>query len=214
MVSSSAVLTFVLATLVFALVPGPSVLFIVGRAFALGRGAALRTVLGNLAGVLILVLGVSIGIGALLEQMSTALLLLKIVGGLYLIWLGWTAFRERGDLDPQADLTPHAGGAAHVEMRQGFWVGLTNPKALIFFAAILPQFVTSGSANPSLQMLVLGLVFCAMATSMDLLWATAAGSAREWFVSSPVRLRRIRGTGGVVIMGLGVGVLATGHRQS
>ena len=214
MVSSSAVLTFVLATLVFALVPGPSVLFIVGRAFALGRGAAVRTVLGNLAGVMILVLGVSIGIGALLEQISTALLALKIVGGLYLIWLGWTAFRERGDLNPQAHPTPHAGGSALVEMRQGFWVGLTNPKALIFFAAILPQFVASGSAHPSLQMLALGLVFCAMASSMDLLWAMAAGSAREWFVSSPVRLRRIRGTGGVVIMSLGVGVLATGHRQS
>lgn len=214
MVSSSAVITFVLATLVFALMPGPSVLFIVGRAFAFGRGAAVRTVLGNLAGVLILVLGVSIGIGALLERMSTALLVLKIVGGLYLIWLGWTAFRERGDLDPPADRTPQAGRSALVEMRQGFWVGLTNPKALVFFAAILPQFVTSGSASPSLQMLALGLVFCAMATSMDLLWAIAAGSAREWFVSPPVRLRRIRGTGGVVIMGLGVGVLATGHRHS
>lgn len=214
MVSSSAVLTFVLATLVFALVPGPSVLFIVGRAFALGRGAAMRTVLGNLAGVLVLVLAVSIGIGALLERMSAALLVLKIVGGLYLIWLGWTAFRERGDLDVQADLTPDAGGSALVEMRQGFWVGLTNPKALIFFAAILPQFVTAGSANPSLQMLALGLVFCAMATSMDLLWAIAAGSARQWFVSSPARLRRIRGTGGAVIMGLGVGVLATGHGRS
>ena len=203
-----------LATLVFALVPGPSVLFIVGRAFALGRGAAVRTVFGNLAGVLLLVLGVSIGIGVLLEQMSTALLALRVVGGLYLVWLGWTAFRERGDLDPQADRTPDAGGSALAEMRQGFWVDLTNPKALIFFAAILPQFVTSGSANPSLQMLALGLVFCAMATSMDLLWAIAAGSARDWFVSSPVRLRRIRGTGGVVIMGLGVGVLATGHRHN
>lgn len=68
MVSSSVVLTFLLATLVFALVPGPSVLFIVGRAFALGRAAAVRTVLGNFTGVLVLVLGVSIGIGSFLER--------------------------------------------------------------------------------------------------------------------------------------------------
>ena len=203
-----------LATVVFALVPGPSALFIVGRAFALGRGAAIRTVLGNLAGVLTLVVAVSIGVGTLLQQLSSALLALKIAGGLYLIWLGWSAFRDRGDLDPHTQtLESRTRRSALVDLRQGFTVGLTNPKAVIFFAAILPQFVSAGTAHPSMQMLVLGLVFCAMASSVDLAWAVAAGSAREWFAFSPVRLRRTRGAGGLIVMGLGVGVLATGHRQ-
>lgn len=214
MVSSSAVLTFVLATFVFAIVPGPSALFIVGRALALGRAAAVRTVLGNLVGLLILVLVASIGVGAFLQQMSGALLALKIAGGSYLIWLGWIAFHQRGDVNLQAELSEaHTRRSALVDLRQGLTVGLTNPKALVFLVAILPQFVAVGSAHPSLQMFALGLVFCAMGSSMDVVWAIAAGSAREWFVSSPVRLRRIRGTGGLIVMGLGVGVLATGHRQ-
>lgn len=215
MVTFSTVLTFALATFVFAIVPGPSALFIVGRALALGRAAAVRTVIGNFVGFLILVLIVSIGVGAFAQQLSGALLALKIAGGLYLIWLGWIAFHQRDDGNLEAELPQdHTARSAIVDLRQGLTVGLTNPKALVFLVAVLPQFVAVGSAHPSLQLFALGLVFCAMGSSMDVVWAIAAGSARQWFVSSRIRLRRIRGTGGLIVMGLGVGVLATGHRQN
>jgi threonine/homoserine/homoserine lactone efflux protein len=208
---SSLIVAFVLGTLVFMVVPGPSVLFIVGRALALGKKAALSSVLGNLIGVLCMVVLVALGVGALLERFATALYLLKIVGGSYLVWLGWCAFhsRTRGVETIDADAAKTSTAQA---IREGFVVGLTNPKALVFFAAVLPSFVSPDGPSPSLQIAVLGVVFCGLASSVDVLWALAAGSARQWFATSSKRIRRVESVGGLVLMGLGAGVVASARR--
>ena len=100
-------------------------------------------------------------------------------------------------------------GALSRPVRQGLIVGVTNPKAVVFFAAVLPQFVTPGGLAIPLQITILGLVFCLLATTVDIIRAYAAGTARQWFTGSPRRMRRVGGTGGVLIMGLGLSVLAT-----
>jgi threonine/homoserine/homoserine lactone efflux protein len=95
----------------------------------------------------------------------------------------------------------------------GVVVGVANPKAIVFFAAILPQFVDRSGAPAGVQMAVLGLVFVAIALVSDSLWGLVAGSARQWFVRSPRRLERIGAAGGLVMMGLGVRLALTGRRQ-
>lgn len=210
--TAAAIVTFLLGSLVFVLVPGPSVLFILGRAIALGRRAALATAAGNLAGVLLLVVGVSFGIGTLVERFAVALTVLKLLGAAYLVWLGVHAFRHRGELagaltDPAR--RPRAGRA----FREGVVVGVTNPKAIVFFAAVLPQFADPARASPAAQMLVLGLLFCALASGTDGAWALAAGTARDWLARSPARLRRLGGAGGLIMIGMGLGIAATGRQN-
>ncbi|WP_085910710.1 MULTISPECIES: LysE family translocator [Pseudonocardia] len=209
MPSTAAIVAFLLGTLVFVVVPGPSVLFIIGRAVALGRRAALATVAGNLSGVLVIVAAVSLGIGAVIERFAVALTVLKFAGAAYLIVLGVQAWRHRGDApDPSDAATGRAGRRA---FRQGLVVGLTNPKAIVFFAAVLPQFVDPSRGTAAGQMLVLGLLFCALASMVDLGWALGAGSARDWFARSPGRLRATGGAGGLALVGMGIGVAATGR---
>ncbi len=169
MPTTAAILTFLLGSAIFVVVPGPSVFFILGRAIALGRRAALATAAGNLLGVLVLVVGVSVGIGTLVERFAVALTVLKLLGAGYLVWLGVQAIRHRGELaaavsDPAR--VPKIGRA----LREGVVVGITNPKAIIFFSAVLPQFVDTTRPGPTTQMLVLGLLFCVLASGMDALW--------------------------------------------
>jgi threonine/homoserine/homoserine lactone efflux protein len=212
MPSSAAVLTFFLGTLVFLVVPGPGMLFILGRAIALGPRAALVTAAGNYIGVLVLLAGVSVGVGVLVERVAAALVVLKFVGAAYLIWLGVQAYRHRGRLAAtlKEPTTAPLPGRAFVE---GSVVGLTNPKAIVFFATVLPQFTDPAQGMIGLQVAVFGLVFCTLAAAMDAGWALGAGTARDWFATSPRRLRRLGGAGGLTMIGLGLGVAATGHHS-
>jgi threonine/homoserine/homoserine lactone efflux protein len=210
--TTAAIVTFLLGSVIFVVVPGPSVFFILGRAIALGRRAALATAAGNLLGVLVLVVGVSVGIGTLVDRFAIALTVLKLLGAAYLVWLGVQAIRHRGELS--ATLTAEAGAPkAGRAFREGAIVGITNPKAIIFFSAFLPQFVDTTRPSPATQMLILGLLFCVLASGMDTLWALVAGTARDWFASSPARLRRMGGAGGLIMIGMGVGVAAMGRQN-
>ena len=98
-------------------------------------------------------------------------------------------------------------------LAEGFLVGLTNPKSLVFFVAVLPQFVDYSGAWIPGQMFELGVVFLVLALACDSVWALLAGSARTWFARSPKRVERLGATGGVMMIGLG-GVLAlTGNKH-
>lgn len=201
MPGTSTILTFLLGSLAFVLVPGPSVLFIVGRAMALGRRAALATAAGNCLGVTALVVTVAFGLGGIIERSVVALMILKLFGAGYLIWLGIRTYRDRGRLVVEPSDT-----GRDRPFRDGVVVGVSNPKAIVFFSAVLPQFVDPARAGTSTQLLVLGLVFVALASSVDAVWAFAAGSLRDWFARSPVRLRRVGGVGGLMLVGMGIGV--------
>lgn len=205
---------FSFAAVAFALivVPGPSVLFVISRGVAYGRRVALATVLGNAVGVYLQVIAVAIGLGALIAQSIAVYTAVKLLGAGYLVWLGVQAIRRRdsasvGEAGAEAEEPVSLGVAA----RQGFLVGVGNPKAVVFFTAVLPQFVDPAGGRTSLQLLVLGLVFITVALLSDGTWAVLAGSARRWFADSPSRLRRLRASGGVVMIGLGVRLSFTGR---
>lgn len=204
-------MTFALAGIVFVVVPGPSVLFIVGRALAHGRRAALSSVAGNTVGVLVPIIAVSLGVGAAVEQSAGLLTVLKLVGAAYLVYLGVHTIRTRGDL--AAALGRAGGEADRRSFRQGVLVGATNPKVLVFFSAVLPQFVDPAAGSAAVQMLVLGGLFAVCASTLDAMWGLGAGAARDWFATSPARLRAVGGTGGVMMIVMGAGLAVSGRRD-
>jgi threonine/homoserine/homoserine lactone efflux protein len=146
--SAGSLATFVVAAAIFVAVPGPSVLFVISRAVALGRRAALLTVVGNASGVFLQALLVAAGAGAVVERSIVAFTVLKLAGAAYLGWLGFQAIRHRGRLAAVLDATDVVQSRRSL-LVDGFVVGVANPKAIVFFAAILPQFVQAGGpASP------------------------------------------------------------------
>jgi threonine/homoserine/homoserine lactone efflux protein len=209
-VPSANLLAFAATSAVIVAIPGPSLLFTIGRALTAGRRAALLTVLGNGVGLFVQVLLVAVGLGALVATSAAVYAVVKYAGAAYLIWLGIDAIRHRADLH-EAVTEGAAPTAAHRgALRTGLIVGISNPKTIVFFAALLPQFVDRSASLPQpVQMVVLGAVFFVLAIVGDSIWALAASSARDWFAQSPRRLSRLRGAGGVMICGLGAGVALT-----
>lgn len=206
MVPGPSLLAFALASLALIVIPGPSVLFVIGRSLALGRLGGLLSVLGNALGMVPLVLAVSLGVGAVVAQSVVAFTVIKFAGAAYLIYLGIQAIRHRR----HTAVTHESFGQRRSQWRilgEGFLVGLTNPKSLVFFVAVLPQFVDYRAGAIPLQLFELGVVFLALALLFDSIWALAAGTARVWFARSPKRVEHLGATGGVVMIGLG-GLLA------
>jgi len=203
---------FTVASFVLVVVPGPSVLFVISRGVALGRKAAVATVLGNATGVYVQVLLVAVGLGSVISRSALLFNAIKLAGAAYLVYLGVQAIRERRKLSSVLDVAD-VRPTRHL-LREGFLVGLSNPKAAVFFAAILPQFVQEGGAPVGLQMAVLGVVSVVVAILSDSCWGIAAGSARAWLSASPRRLERLGGAGGVTMIGLGIGLAASGGRRT
>jgi threonine/homoserine/homoserine lactone efflux protein len=150
---------------------------------------------------------VAFGVGALVERSMVVFTVVKLVGAAYLVFLGVRALRDRARL--RAVLQVREAGRNIV--RDGFVVGLTNPKVMIFFGAVLPQFTDPRRGNETAQLLVLGLVFELIALVSDSTWGLVAGTARAWFAASPKRLERIGGAGGLVVIGLGLRLAFTGR---
>jgi threonine/homoserine/homoserine lactone efflux protein len=204
--SSSQWLAFVVASILFIQVPGPSLLFTIGRALTVGRRDALLSVVGNGLGLIVQVVLVAVGLGAVVAASASAYTVIKLVGAGYVIYLGVQAIRHRGDarvaLERTADDLP-VRSTALSSVRTGVIVGATNPKTIVFFVAFLPQFTNESSGSPGVALAILGLVFGAMAIASDSIWAVAAGKARDWFARRPHRLDRLGAAGGVMMVGLG-----------
>ncbi|MFI1829266.1 LysE family translocator [Streptomyces sp. NPDC020412] len=225
MVSLDKVLAFTAMSLLVIAIPGPSVLFVIGRALAHGRRTALATVAGNILGSYLLVVAVAFGVGSLIERSATAFTAVKLAGAAYLVYLGVQAFRHRKDLKVSAMDAPGAPGASGAQesagaqtrrgdvrtVVEGVVVGATNPKGIVFFAAVLPQFVDHSAGNVPWQMLLLGLVPIGIGMVTDTLWGLGAAAARGWFARSERRLSMVGGAGGVAMIGLGFTVATTGR---
>lgn len=198
---------YLIAAMIIILAPGPSVLFIIARAIAWGRATAVLSVLGNVSGSFVLSSLVALGVGPILERYEIAYIAVQWGGGLYLIYLGIDAIRKRSvhatDMTNQGPIGPSPLSS----IRDGFWVGVLNPKAIVFFAAVLPQFVDIESDRVTQQLLFLGLTFCILAFISDGTWGLLAGTARNWLASSSSRLERLRAFGGTIMIILGVAVL-------
>jgi len=210
----SHVLAFAGVVAVLIAVPGPSVLFTISRALTVGRRSALLTVVGNEIGLCVQVVAVAFGVGAVVERSAEVLTAVKLAGAAYLVYLGAQAIRHRRSMAEAlaAQVRPVRPLRA---IRDGFVVGAANPKTIVFFVVALPEFTSKapGHLPVQAQMLILGALFPAIALVLDSVWATMAGTARQWFGRSPRRLALIGGTGGLVMIGLGVSVAVTGRKD-
>lgn len=248
MPTTDALLAFLAAALVIIVIPGPTVLFVVGQSLSHGRRSGLTSVLGGSVGIIPIIVAVAFGVGTIVAQSVVIFTIVKILGAGYLVYLGVQGIRHRRNgnevpedpsashaddrsaspeadaavdadapVDPDAAVDPETAAASFVPagrelsyrsmFMQGLIVGISNPKTIIFFVAALPQFVSIEAGHVPLQMIVLGLLFQALALFSDGSWAFIAGTARSWFARSPRRMSRIRGIGGGMLIGLG-GTLA------
>jgi threonine/homoserine/homoserine lactone efflux protein len=212
-ISVSTILAFVLASFVIIVIPGPSVLFVIGRSLVLGRRAGLLSVLGNEAGVVPVVFAVAFGVGAIVSASIVIFTIIKIAGACYLAFLGIQAIRHRKDnLAKVTEARPPSRSAGRIFL-QGFVVGVTNPKSLVFFVAVLPQFVNRSAGAIQWQFVELGLIFVFIALVSDAMWAIMAGSARNWFATNPKRMSRMSAVGGGMMIGLSGVLLLTGNKR-
>jgi len=212
MIPTEHLLAFTLTSIALIVVPGPSVLFVISRALVLGLRGAFLTVLGNSAGLLLQVFAVALGVGALVERSVVVFTAIKLGGAAYLVYLGVQAVRHRQDLASVLVKDEAVTGNRHV-LREGFVVGVSNPKSIVFFAAVLPQFVDRSLGRLPLQLLLLGTEFVLLAMVLDSVWALAAGSARDWFARSPGRLSTLGGVGGLLMIGIGARLAVTGRHD-
>lgn len=200
--------TFVAASLILAITPGPGVLYIVTRSLTQGRHAGLASVGGVALGNLGNAIGASLGLAALFAVSSIAFTAVKYCGALYLVYLGVRMLRF-----PLSTVHAKALSSTPVRriFRDGFFVALLNPKTAVFFGAFLPQFMAAGTA-PILQAVTLGALFVAIAAITDALYAIAAGTLS-------LMITHVRGVSmfsrylaGCTYIGLGIGTALTGSQ--
>jgi len=203
----SRLIEYIIAAMIIILAPGPSVLFVIARAIAWGRKVAVITVAGNVTGAFVLSSLVAFGLGPVLQRSDLAFAAVQWGGGLYLVYLGIDAIRKRkihaADMTNQGSVEPKN----FQSIRDGFMVGVLNPKGLVFYAAVLPQFVDRDRGNITAQLLFLGALFSILAFISDGSWGLLAGTARAWLSGDANRLEKLRATGGCVMIFLGLAVI-------
>jgi threonine/homoserine/homoserine lactone efflux protein len=192
-------IAYVITSLAIILVPGPSVLFTIGRTLSLGRRQGLVTVVANALGTTTWLIAVCLGLGTLLGYWPWALFVIKIAGAIYLGYLGIGSIRHRHQSTSEISATKEAPQKLATTWKQGYLVGVSNPKTAVFFTAVLPQFVNP-AGNLTWQMLILGIVFEVLGILGDSSWVLAAAAARTWIFGKTNRLSGIVGTGGALIL--------------
>jgi len=199
--SPSSLALFAAASLALAVVPGPAVLYIVAQSVDQGRLAGLYSAAGISVGGLVHVAAATIGLSAILASSATAFTIVKYAGAAYLILLGIRRLLTREELGEEVARAPRSRRRLFVN---GVVVNVLNPKTALFFLAFLPQFVDPDAGAASLQILVLGLLFVAIALCSDSLWALAAGTLGSWLRRSSWFLVLKRWVTGTVFIGLGL----------
>jgi len=202
---------FVSAALVLLLVPGPAVLYIIGRSVEQGRLAGFVSDLGIHAATLVNVAAASLGLSAIFASSALVFSIVKYAGAAYLIWLGLKKIFGRADVPGQV-AAPRVHGYARL-FRDGFIVNLLNPKTAIFFLAFLPQFVDVGRGHVPMQIAFLGLLFTALGMTTDGCYALAAGTAGSWLKKSRGYLRFERYVSGGLMIGLGLTAAFAGSQR-
>jgi threonine/homoserine/homoserine lactone efflux protein len=193
-------LLFLAAALVIAAIPGPAILYVAARTLSGGRKAGIASAFGTALGGLVHVIGGGLGVSALILASAQLFAVLKLVGALYLIWLGVQTFREAGDAPPEQA----APAGATPAFREGILVEALNPKMAAFFLAFIPQFIDPAAAHPALQFMALGLITVALNTIADVVVVAMASRAREKFASRPRLFQRLRQGSGIFMTGLGI----------
>lgn len=213
MLSLETVVVFAGAVVLFAVVPGPAVLYVVTRSADQGRAAGLASVLGIATGNLVHVLAAAVGLSALLASSAVAFTAVKYLGAAYLVFLGVRKLLQRDD-EPEIVGDVAARRLSRL-YSQGVLVATLNPKTALFFLAFLPQFInSSGSGTGTLQIGLLGALLVVITAVSDSCYALVAGTAGTWMRGTGRFARRRRLLTGSVYVGLGVAAALAGPDAS
>jgi len=203
-VTLTTTLALAFAVFVLAVTPGPAVFAMVARAIASGLWPAVAFNVGVVAGDLVLLSLAVIGLAAVALAMGELFVVVKIAGGMYLVWLGWKLWRAEPEAPRAADVI--VNGQFRRDALAGFLLTLGNPKAIVFYAAFLPTFVDLANVTARewgmMVVVVTGVLF-----STNLLYALLAARARN-FVRSRRAVRNLNRTAGTMMIGAGIAVVA------
>jgi threonine/homoserine/homoserine lactone efflux protein len=193
---------FVLAGLALILVPGPDMLFMLGRSIAQGRRAGVVAAFGINAGGYVHLAAAITGLSAILLTSALAFTIVKWAGAAYLVYLGINALRDRaGLIDLETgEVAPRRLRAIFV---QGFLSDVLNPKVAVFFLALLPQFVDLKAGHPVTQLLLLGLTVNMLAIAVNLILVMLSAKISRSLRGNPRIARRLQSAMGVLFIGLG-----------
>lgn len=199
-----AYLAYCIACIAILVVPGPTVTVIVANSLRHGARAGFVNIAGTQAGLLVWMTVAVLGLASAIQLMGVWFDVLRVAGALYLIWLGIKLIRSKGEIMSAEKAPPPRGGF----FLQGFVVILSNPKVLLLFGALIPQFISS-EQDFVRQLLFLGATFMVLATIFDGLYAVAAGGAGSWL--SKTRIRAIETVSGLTLIGGGVWLALRGR---
>jgi threonine/homoserine/homoserine lactone efflux protein len=205
----SQLLFFVTTAAILLAIPGPAVLYIVGRSVGQGRNAGLVSALGIGVGTLIHTAAAAVGLSALLVSSATAFSVVKYLGAAYLVYLGVQRLRSKESLAAASDTAAPRVTLARV-FSQGIVVNVLNPKTALFFFAFLPQFIDPARGHVATQILSLGILFASMGTASDCLWALFSGSVAGWLRNNQRWMRNERYVSGGILISLGLATAFVG----
>lgn len=201
-------IVFAGAAVLFAVVPGPAVVYVVTRSVSQGRAAGVVSALGIETGNVIHVAAATLGLSALLASSAIAFMAVKYLGAAYLVYLGVRRLVERGEVEAAEPDRPR-------RLRRlsghGVAVAVFNPKTALFFLAFLPQFVDPSRGSVALQFGLLGVLLVVITTVSDTCWALLAGTASRWLRGNVRVVRRQQTVTGGIYIGLGVSAALSGQ---
>jgi threonine/homoserine/homoserine lactone efflux protein len=191
---------FLLAAFIIAAVPGPGIFYVAARTLSGGRTTGIASTFGTALGGLVHVVAGGLGVSAIILASAQLFTVLKLVGALYLIWLGIRIIRQAGDPPPE-----QAGPTgAKRAFREGVAVEAFNPKTAAFFLAFIPQFLEPAAGYAALQFMTLGLISVTLNTLADVVVVKVASRVRASLARRPRFIQRLRQGSGLFIAGLGI----------
>jgi threonine/homoserine/homoserine lactone efflux protein len=199
---------FFVAALLLAITPGPGIFYVAARTLAGGRTEGMASSFGTGLGGMVHVFAGALGVSAIVLASAELFTALKLIGAVYLVWLGIRTIQiARRDaaaaLIQSEDIAPAGSRRA---FREGAIVEALNPKTAAFFLAFIPQFVDSSAGNVALQFLLLGFVSVILNTLADIGVAFAASRIRQGAAARPNLVRRLREGSGAAMVALGIGL--------
>ena len=206
MFSGETLLTFMTASVLLGLAPGPDNIFVMTQSAIHGRRTGLLVVLGLCTGLIAHSVAIALGVAAIFQTSLFAFSLLKAIGAAYLVYLAWRAFRDPGDRIK--------GGAEHGAnpwglYRRGVIMNVTNPKVSIFFLAFIPQFADPERGAVALQLLAFGGLFIISTLLVFGAIALLAGTLGQWLSGSARAQGVLNKIAGVVFLGLALKLAMT-----
>jgi len=196
---------FIIASIGLIITPGPDIIYVLTRGIADGKRSGAMSAIGVTTGILIHTMAAALGLAVLLKTSTYAFWALKVVGGIYLIYLGYQVIKNKQAIEIK-------GLQKNFDIKkcflQGVFSNVFNPKVALFFVAFLPQFVSQDSSNQSLDMIIFGLVFALMTIIFLMILGFFAGGIGIWLKQREKIAGKIRIGSGTVLMLLGLKLIA------